>query len=233
MSGVLPLMQAIADERTASSRGIELAIVTRAFTDESGSGETNLAVNARLRGSGLELQRIPVAVGRIGLSSVPREGDLVVVGFVGGDLDGAVVLGSLYDEQTRPPEAGPHEVVYVVPEEDDAGVRRVHIEMQNGNAFTLEDDAATIAMGGTTVTVESGGNVVMHSKGDIEITADGNLAFEAQGNIELKAAGNFTAEAMGNATLEAAAAATVEGAATAKLKGASTMIAGTTMFSAG
>ena len=233
MSDVVPLLQAIAAESATAFGAIELAIVTQVYTDESGSGETNLAVNARLRGSGVELQRVPVAVGRVGLSSVPRENDLVVVGFVRGDIDGAIVLGSLYDEQTRPPAAGPDEIVYVVPEDDDADVRRLYFELQNGNTLTLEDDTATIEMGGTTVTVSSGGNVAVHSKADVEITADGNLTFEAQGNIELKATGNITAEAKGNATLKAAAAATVEGAATAKLKGASTTIAGTTMFSAG
>jgi uncharacterized protein involved in type VI secretion and phage assembly len=232
VSEVLPLLQAIA-QGTTVGRAIDLAIVTQVYTDQSGGGAVNPSVNARLRGSGVELQRIPVAVGRMGLSAVPREGDLVVVGFVGGDLDGALILGSLYDEQNRPPAAGPDEIVYVVPEDDEGGVRRLDVQLQNGNKVTLEDDVITIDMGGTTVTVSSGGNVAVHSKKDVEITSDGNLRFEAQGNIELKAAGNLTAEATGNATLKASAAAAVEGAATAKLKGASTTIAGTTMFSAG
>jgi uncharacterized protein involved in type VI secretion and phage assembly len=232
MSNVLPLLQAIAHGATVG-RAIDLAIVTQVYTDESGGGTVNPSVNARLRGSGVELQRVPVVVGRIGLSAVPREGDLVVVAFVGGDLDAAVVLGSLYDEQNRPPAAGPDEVVYVVPPDDQGGVRRLDFQLQNGNTVTLEDESITIDMGGTTVTISSGGNVAIHSKADLKMTSDGDVSLEAKGNIVLKASGNLTAEANGNATLKASAAAAVEGAATAKLKGATTTIAGTTMFSAG
>lgn len=231
MTTMLPLLRAIASERT--SHAIELGIVTQVFTDASGSGDTNLAVNVRLRGSGLELQHIPVAVSRIGLSSVPREGDLVVIGFVGGDLDGGIVLGSLYDEQNRPPAAEPDEIVYVVPADDDADLRRWQIELQNGNTVTFEDAAVTISMGGTTLTVASGGDITIHSGANVVVTSDGNISFEAQGNIALKATGNLSAEATGNATFKASGAATVQGAGTATLKGATTTIAGTTMFSAG
>jgi hypothetical protein len=233
VTNVLPLLQAIAVQGAAPPRAIDLAIVTEVFTDEGGGGETNPAVNARLRGSGVELQRVPVVVGRIGVSSVPRVGDLVAVGFVGGELDAAVVLGSLYDEQNRPPAGGPEEVVYMVPDAEADGVRRLAVELPNGNTLTLEDGALTVDLGGTTVTVSSGGNVSIHSKADVEITAEGDLKLEAQGDITLKASANLSAEAGTNATLKASAAATVEGAATAKLKGASTTIAGTTMFSAG
>jgi phage baseplate assembly protein gpV len=233
MSSVLPLLQAIAVHGAAPARGIELAIVTQVYTDEAGNAETNPAVNARLRGSGVELQRVPVMVGRIGVSAVPRVGDLIVVAFVGGELDAAVVLGSLYDEQNRPPAGGPDEVVYKVPDAEASDVRRLAVELPNGDTLTLQDDTLTIDMSGTTVTVSSGGNVSIRSKADLEVKADGNITLEAQGDIELKAAGNLTAEATGNAKLKASAAVAVEGAATAKLKGASTTIAGTTMFSAG
>ena len=53
-------------------------------------------------------------------------GDLAVLVFVGGDLNGPVVLGFLYDEQTQPPDGKPTEIVYEVPDdaaEDDAGSR--------------------------------------------------------------------------------------------------------------
>lgn len=232
MNDIVPLLASISHEFNPPARSIELAVVTQVFTD-AGSGDTNLAVNARLRGSELELQHIPVAVGRIGLSCVPREGDLVVVAFVGGDLDGAIVLASLYDEQNRPPQAEPSEVVYVVPAGDDSGVRRVEIEMANGNTVTLSDDEATVAFGGTTLTVASGGDVTIASKGDVNISADGAINVEAGGDLNLSAGINLSAEAAANATLKANANATVEGAAAAKLKGAMTTIAGTTMFSAG
>jgi len=99
MTALVPALQAIVRDELAGVHTIELGIVSATYTNEGGSGDTNLAVDARLRGSALELQHVPVAVGRLGLSLIPRVGDLCVLAFVGGDLNGAVVVGFLYDEQ--------------------------------------------------------------------------------------------------------------------------------------
>lgn len=194
---------------------MELGIVTEVFTNEGGSGDSNLAANVRLRGSATELQRVPVAVSRLGVSAVPLVGDLVVLGFVGGDLNGAVVLGTLYDEQAPAPDAAADEVVYVVPD-GEGGARRLEIEMPNGNKVTVLDESVTIAMGGTTMTVESDGNITMEAAGD--------LSFKAQGAISLEATSDVKISGVSVA---------VEGSAEAKLKGATTTIAGVTSFSAG
>jgi uncharacterized protein involved in type VI secretion and phage assembly len=215
MSAIVPALQAIVRDELAATRGIELGIVTEAFTNEGGSGDTNLAVNVRLRGSALELQHVPVAVGRLGVSWAPREGDLVVLAFVGGDVNGAVAIGFLYDEQVRPPDATPTELVYVVPDDAESGVRRAELALPNGNTVTVEDEKVTIALGGTTLTVE----------------ADGAITLDAAGDLVLKAGGAVTIEASQAATMKGQSV-TLEGQSEAKLKGATTTIAGTTNFSA-
>ena len=70
MTALVPALQAVVRDELAGVHMIELGIVTATFTNEGGSGDTNLAVNARLRGSALELQHIPVAVGRLGPGQV-------------------------------------------------------------------------------------------------------------------------------------------------------------------
>lgn len=215
MSAVVPTLQAIVRQELASTFSIALGIVTQSFTNEGGSGDSNLAVNVRLRGSALELQRVPVAVGRLGLSLAPRVGDLAVIGFVEGDVDGPVVLGFLYDEQVRPPDATPTEVVYEVPDDEASGTRRAELGLPNGNKVTVEDKLVTITMGGTTLTVE----------------ADGAIKLEASGDIVLKAGGAVNIEASGAATVKGMSV-TVEAQTEAKVKGATTSIAGMTSFSA-
>lgn len=232
MSTIVGLLQAIAREDTATPRPLDLAIVTEVFTNEGGSGDSNLAVNARLRGSALELQHVPVAVGRLGLSSVPRIGDLVIVGFLRGDLDAAVVIGSLYDEQIRPPDAAPDEVVYAVPD-DGSAVRRIEIVLASGHTVTLQDEAVTVTMGATTLTVEADGSIVADASGDIVLNAGGDLLIEAGRNVTIKGGVDVDVEAGANLTAKANATASIEGAATAKLKGALTTIAGVTQFSSG
>jgi uncharacterized protein involved in type VI secretion and phage assembly len=216
VSAIVPALQAVVRDELASLHTVELGIVTQVFTNEGGSGDTNLAVNARVRGSALELQHVPVAVGRLGLSLIPREGDLAVVAFVGGDLNAPVVLGFLYDEQTRPPDGKPTEVVYVVPDDADDDARRVEVQLPSGNKLTVQDKKLTVAMGGTTLTVEGDGAITLEAGGDISLKAQGSVSIEAQSDISMKGLS-----------------ATIEGQTEAKLKGVTTTIAGMTSFSSG
>ena len=217
MSGIVPALQAVVRDELATRWTSELGIVTELYTNEGGSGDTNLAVNVRMRGSALELQHVPVAVGRLGLSAAPRIGDLAIVIFLGGDLNSPVVLGFVYDEQTRPPDGKATEIVYKVPDDAADADRRVEIQLPSGNKLTLQDKKLTVTMGGTTLTVE----------------ADGAITLDAAGDLKLKAGGAVSIEAGTNATLKAGTSATVEGAVSAKLKGATTSIAGMTSFSSG
>lgn len=216
MSTFVGVMSEVARRELAAHRSLALGVVTEAFSNEGGSGEHHLDCNVRLHGSELVLQHVPVAVARPGLSALPRIGDLVVLGFLDGDVNGPILLGTIHAADVPSPDAKPDEVVYEVP---DAGgdVRRLELILPNGNKLTVKDDMVTIDMGGTTVVVESGGAITLEAGGDISITANGNLKLEAKADVEIKAAAN--------ATLEAGASAT--------LKGAMTSIAGMTQFKAG
>ena len=206
---------AVVRDALTEHRGTALGVVTGVFTNEGGSGDHALAANVRLRGSGLELQVVPVATGRLGLSCVPRVGDLAVVAFLDGDLNSAVVLGFLYDNQTLPPDAKADEIVYKVPEDEQAGVRRLAVLLPNGNEVRVEDKLVSVTMGKTSLKIE----------------ADGAVTLEAEGDLVLKAKGDVKIEATGAATLKGSSV-TVEGdSSAAKLKGATTTIAGTTSFS--
>lgn len=222
MSVVMPVLRAVVRDELADVHPLALGAVTSVVSNSDGSGAHNVEVNVRLHGSALELQRVPVLAGRIGLSAAPRVGDTAVVAFVGGDLNGPVVLGSLYDDQQHPPKAEVDEIVYEVPD-DGSSSRRVEIVLANGNTVSLLDDNVTITMGGTKLDVAADGAVTVEAATDLVLKAKGDVKVEAGGNVELKA--------NTNATLKAGANATVEGSAAAKLKGATTTIAGNTSFS--
>src|SRR5262245_41867206 len=109
------MLRAVVRDELAAARPLSLAAVTAVTTNADGSGKRNVEVNAQLHGSDLELQRVPVATGRVGFSMAPRVGDTVVVAFLHGDVNGPVVIGALHDDQRHPPKAGPDEIVYEVP----------------------------------------------------------------------------------------------------------------------
>jgi uncharacterized protein involved in type VI secretion and phage assembly len=224
MSLVIPALRAVVRDEVSAVRPVALASVTVVDTNADGSGKRNVEVNAQLHGSDLELQRVPVATGRVGLSAAPRVGDTVVVAFVGGDLNGPVVIGSLYDDKQHPPAAEPDEVVYEVPD-DGSSSRRIEVRTASGHRVTVTDDAVTIVMGDTKLEVAADGAVTA--------TCATDFVVDAQGDVSIKAGKNVVIEAQTNATIKASAKATVEASGGATLKGATTTIAGTTSFSMG
>ncbi len=220
MSDLIDTLRAIIRDELSRIRVSELGIVLAVYANDADGN--NHQVDVRLRGSGVELMRAPVTVQRYGISALPMVGDLVVVMFLGGDLNAPMVIGCVYDENIQPPEATPGEVVYQIP--DEGGERHLHVELPSGMTCTVDDEAIKIVAGGTEVLLEK----------------DGNLQVDAAGNIEMKASGDITLEAGGKLTLKASADVEIEGMninskanAQAETKAAILKFAGLSQFSPG
>jgi len=217
-------LRAIVRDELARLQPPELGVVTQVHPRDADGSVNNHQVNVRLRATGVELQRVPVAVGRLGLSALPNEGDLLLINFVNHDLNAPVAVGCVYDDQAHPPVAQPHELVYEPPDDADSAVRRLHVALRSGSEITLDDDRLQILFGGT--------SLVIHRDGDVVIQAAGKVTVEADGDLELTAGGGVTIEAGANLTLKAGANATLEGSAKTTVKGAQVALAGITQFSA-
>jgi phage gp45-like len=222
VNDLVSLLRAIVRDELARTRLPELGTVTQVFPKSSDDGPDNHQVNLKLRSSGVELQRVPVTVSRLGLSALPNEGDLMVVAFVGGDLNAPVALGCLYDDQSHPPKADLHEVVYQPPDDEQSGVRRFHFELKNGDTVTFDDDKLDIKLGDTEVIVNKDGDVSIKAKGKIELSADGDIEVSGQGDVKISAQGSLLLQGQSVA---------VEGQSDAKVKGPSVTLAGNTQFS--
>jgi len=223
MSEILESLRSIIREELARQRAPELGIVTQVFSRDSGGSDNNHQVNVRLRSSGVELQHVPVVVGRLGLSMLPAEGDLVVVAFLDGDLNAPVVLGSVYDADRRPPIGKGVEVVCQPPDQGDSSMRRFHFELPSGSTLTIDDDKLHIASGSTEVTVERDGDVTVKSAAKVNIEASGDITLKASGNLELSAQSNVKISGLQ---------VSVEGQSQTQVKGAQITLAGLTNFSA-
>jgi uncharacterized protein involved in type VI secretion and phage assembly len=222
MSDLIQTLRAIVRDELARIRNCEIGSVTTVYSRDGDSSNNNHEVNLRLLQSGIELQRVPVASPRIGLSALPNEGDLMLVAFANGDLNAPIALGCLYHDQSHPPVAQDREVVYQPPDPSDSGVRRLHIELPSGATVTLDDDKLDIAMGDTSLVVNRDGDVVIKSKGKLTLSAESDIEIEANGDLKLSAQNKVTVQ---GSTVS------VQGQGQAELKGATVSIGGTTQFS--
>jgi uncharacterized protein involved in type VI secretion and phage assembly len=222
VSEIIETLRAIVRDELARVRAPELATVSQVFPTDGDDSPNNHEMNVTLLASGVELQRVPMIVPRIGLSALPREGDLVLVTFAGGDLNAPVSLGCLYGADAHPPRAAQDEVVYQPPDDAQSGVRRFHIATPSGATITFDDDMLQIQAGDTQVAITRDGDVVLKAKGKIQLQADGDIELDAQGNLSLSAQGNVSISGMQ---------VTAEGKTTAKLSGAQVTLAGMTQFS--
>jgi phage baseplate assembly protein gpV len=237
---LIGIVQAVVRDELAALRVAEIGVVTDVFPHADEGDQDNYACSVRLRDTGLELDQVPVATQRIGLSHIPNVDDLVLVSFVGGTLEGAVITARLYNDVDRPPVASPRECVFESPDDAESGLRRLSVTLPNSNTLLVDDDKVVLSMGETTITINNGGDVqidsnakvVINSTGNTEVTSQGDITLDATGSLSLKAQGDVSIEGM-SVAVKAQTAAQVEGQASTTVKGPMISISGVTSFSPG
>jgi uncharacterized protein involved in type VI secretion and phage assembly len=192
----------IVQEEIGQVRSAELAVVKEQHSHESASDNDNYACSVELRNSGIALKQVPVATGRIGMASIPSIGDLVLVQFLGGDLNAPVITGRFYNDQDRPPvNAGDQLILHLPLGAGDSDA--VHMELQSGDSrsidlklgsglsIKLQDDDPAVEVqvdgGKAKLTIGKDGAVTLETQGDINVKGN-QITIEAQGQLNLKGA---------------------------------------------
>jgi uncharacterized protein involved in type VI secretion and phage assembly len=164
------------------------------------SDKDNYACTVQLRNSGIVLKQVPVATDRIGCASIPAVGELVLVQFVGGDVNAPIVTGRLYNDEDRPPVNDDGQAITHLPlgaEDGDA----VHIELHSGDTRELvfklgsgievkvRDDDPVVELkvdgGKLTLQIDRDGALTLESQGNVQIKGS-EIAIEAQSQLNLK-----------------------------------------------
>ena len=222
---LLDTLRAIVRDELARIRMPELGVVTAVFPRADDGSDDNHQASVRLGATGVELQHVPVAVGRLGLAWLPQVGDTVLVLFIQGELNAPVVVGSLYDAQVRPPTAKAGETVYMPSDAGgDAALRRLQVALGSDVTLTLDDEHLTVKLGGTELVLTKDGDVAITSAAKLTIKTQGDFSVEASGNIDLKAQASLNL---------AGVAAKLEGQGSAQVKAPAITLAGNTQFSPG
>jgi len=103
MSRIVEIIRRVVLEELARNRGSLLGVVTTVYPHGAEDDENNYEANVRLKHEDLELRRVPIAIGHVGVAAPPRAGDLVLVQFLNGDSNQPLVTGRFYHADERPP----------------------------------------------------------------------------------------------------------------------------------
>ena len=103
MSGFVEIIRRVVQQELARDRGTLLGVVTTVHPHETDDDENNYEADVRVKHENLELRRVPIAVGHVGVAAPPRVGDLVLVQFLNGDSNQPLVTGRFYHADERPP----------------------------------------------------------------------------------------------------------------------------------
>lgn len=241
MESVVGVMKRVAEHEARRILTTELGVVTAVFphADEGDADNYQVSVQLKTRllpdGQRMELRRVPVATPYLGYAAIPGVGDLVLVQFIGGDVNAPVVTGRLYDDENRPPPNQQDELL--VRHKRDAGgsIRldaegRIVLASGSGeNTLTVDDEAITLTNEKFSLTIDvTGEKIVLSSDRDLRLVASGGTLSLEGDAVEITSAsdvkitassGTLSAEVM-EASLKASTSATLEASAAMTIKGA-------------
>lgn len=161
-------MQQVAAREAEKIYTTELGEVTAIFPHASDGDKNSYQCSVKVKnrktgdGSDFELRKVPVATAHIGLASIPNVGDLVLIQFIGGDLNAPVITGRLYNDEDKPPVSDKNQVVL-------DRVESIKITMN----------------GGTTIEVDKDGNVKIEAKGDVILNDGSQGAARKDDSVEV------------------------------------------------
>jgi uncharacterized protein involved in type VI secretion and phage assembly len=193
-------IQRIVQNELGRVRTAEIAVVQEQHPHASESDKDNYACTVKLRATDIVLKKVPIATQRIGSVSIPAVGELVLVQFVGGDINAPIITGRLYNDEDRPPVNDDSQAIVHLPlgASDSSAVhlellsgdtREIVIKLGTGLALNMRDDDPVIELtvdgGKATLQIDRDGAVKVESQGDLEIKGN-QIKIEAQGQFSLK-----------------------------------------------
>lgn len=194
-------IRGIVQQEIKQLRLCELAIVQEQHPHAADGDKDNYSCTVVLRDSAIVLKQVPIATGRLGFAAIPDIGDLVLVQFLGGDINAPIIIGRLYNDEDRPPLSDDGKVVLQLPKAASEGegvfvaagsVDESSVRINVGGTVVVQlqdDDPAVeinVADGGGLIKVAQDGTITITSQSGINLKSDADINIEAGGTMHLK-----------------------------------------------
>jgi phage baseplate assembly protein gpV len=203
---LLDTIRKLVREELRHSSMATLAIVQDIHPHASDGDDDNYSCSVKLRDSEVLLQKVPVATARMGLASVPAVDDLVLVQFINGDANSPVIIGSLYNDEDRPPVNAQGQWVCELPlgARDSEGVHiaassadtaALEIRIGGSLVLALKDDDPVVSVdvgsGAAKLTIDSDGTISLQGGRSLTVEAGTDLVLKGN-NVKIEGAGEVT-----------------------------------------
>ena len=197
-NALLQTIRQIVRQELRRVQGAAVAIVQEQHTAE-------YACTVMLRDTEIVLRQVPVATARMGMASIPAINDLVLLQFIGGDINQPVIVGSLYNDEDVPPDNADGQAICQLPlGASGAGIEIIANGLDTpslvlrigGNLeLTLQDDDPAVNIdvgsGSAALTIDSDGTVAIKGGNGFSIEAGADLTLKGA-NVTLEGAGEVT-----------------------------------------
>lgn len=210
MPGIIDAVKKVTENEMRKVLTTELATVTSVFPHSDEGDNDNYECNVRLMSKDLELKKVPMMTQHIGLSNPLHVGDLVVVTFINGDVNGPVILGRLYNDEDRPPLSKQEEVIYKPAYSKNPDLKRLNIVLpgpeEESVNIELHDNIMTTKVGKSLVTLKEEGTIELKTepgKKCIIILDDKGIRIDTEGDIQIHSSGSMTVECDQDLTFKA------------------------------
>lgn len=210
MDSIIGIIKKVAEQEIERIFTTELGLVTAVFPHAADSDKDNYQCSIKLKnrkqpdGSDFELRKVPVATQHIGLANIPNVGDLVLVTFIGGDVNAPIIIGRLYNDEDRPPKNAEGEFILKhnlkkggTLKIDDAGIITI-ASPGDGSVITIEDGTVSIITGKEQVKmlVEDGGVTIDTANKPVTIKSMGEITIGDATTSQVKIGGRMLANAI-------------------------------------
>jgi phage baseplate assembly protein gpV len=166
MNDPIAIIRAVVREELRALRLGDIAVVTSVFPHAADADTCNHYCNVKLREGDLELRKVPIATPHVGMVSAPAVGDLVLLSYVGGDANRAVIVGRLYSDQARPP----------LHEENEW---RIEAPLHGKTSLAIDKEGALVLTTGKTV-------LKLRQDDSVEISGETDLKISVRGHVQLQ-----------------------------------------------
>lgn len=221
MDSIVGVMQKVAQQEAQKIYTTELGVVTAIFPHAAESDKDNYQCSVKLKnrkqpdGSDFELRKVPIATPHLGWANIPNIDDLVLVNFIGGNLNAPVIIGRLYNDIDRPPvnkekeillqhdlKAGgsikldaegvitltskdQKSIVTVKDQEITSSNEKCSVILKEGD-MTIKSEKCTIDLKGSTVSIDNGSCKIEVSSSGITIdAASNNVTVKSMGSVKI------------------------------------------------